>query len=94
MIELSEQNYRSNLLQIRICSIEKGLEIVDSIKFIRVMSKRYNAYIMDQHMPIMGEIDGSVSFATDREEKELSNVKGFFCHQHNVFTLLLREQNV
>lgn len=91
---MSDQSFRSSLLQARICSIERGLEIVDSIKFIRVKSKGYNAYIMDQHMPVMGEIDGDVSFATERDEKELKKIRGFFCHQHNVFTLLISEHSV
>lgn len=88
----NEDYLRRKLLQIRISSIEKGLEIVDSVKFIRVKSKKYSIFIMDQHMPIIGEIDGNISYVTNNDEKEIENIKGFFCHRQNIFSLLINEK--
>ena len=82
---------RNPLLEMRISSIAKGLVVINRIKLISLKTKNCNIHIMDQHMPILGEIDGTLSYVTDKEEHELENIKGFFCHRQNVFSLLLRD---
>lgn len=76
----------------RVIDEEKGLRLITGVSVVRVRSKGYNLLIMEDYLPALGKVDGSVSFLTWDEEYHLEGVKGFYKHQHNEFTLLLEKQ--
>lgn len=78
-------------MEVRVSSFENGLQVYQNIKLIRVKSKTYNLLIMEDYMPIIAELNGSVTIVGKKQEIVLENIRGFFCHRHNVFSLLLKE---
>jgi hypothetical protein len=78
-------------IEVRVSSFENGLQVYHDINMIRVKSKTYNLLIMEDYAPIIAEIDGSITFLGRKEEIVLEDIRGFFCHRHNVFSLLLKE---
>ena len=61
----------NNGIKVRIFDLEHGLVEYENVKFIRIVSKDYNLLIMEDYMPIIGEIDGSVSI--NGEEVDLTD---------------------
>ncbi|HHZ17539.1 MAG TPA: hypothetical protein PLJ33_02895 [Peptococcaceae bacterium] len=80
-------------MEVRISSFEKGLEVYQNVLFIRVTSEKYNLLIMEDYMPIIGKVEGSVTFLAEDQEHTLENIEGFFYHKHNVFSLLIKESS-
>lgn len=76
-------------ITVRICGRENGLEVYEGVHFVRVKSKRYNLLIMADYMPVIGEIEGSVFFRTEKEEYSREHLKGYFMHKKNQFSLML-----
>lgn len=76
----------------RVIDEENGLRLITGVYVVRIHSRGYNLLIMEDYMPTLGKIDGSVTFLTNEEEYHLEGVKGFYKHQHNEFTLLLEKR--
>lgn len=79
-------------MEVRISSFENGLEVYQNVYLIRVKSAKYNLLIMEDYLPVIGKIEGSVSFVGEEKEHAIENIQGFFCHKHNVFSLLIEER--
>ena len=63
---------------------------MENVRIIRIKDRKYNLLIMKDYWPIIGEIDGSISFeGTDK--KDYPHIKGFYALSHNVFHLIIRE---
>ena len=78
-------------LKAQVSSFEKGLEEIDDICIIRINNKKNNLMIMEDYLPIIGKINGNLSFIRKEDHISYENVRGFFVHEHNVFSLLLRK---
>lgn len=87
-----ELSQKEGKISVRICGRENGLEVYDNVKFVRVISKRYNLLIMADYMPMIGELDGSVFFRTEETEYKRENLKGYFMHKNNEFSLMLEKE--
>ena len=48
-----------NLL-VKILKIENEPLIIENVRFVRILSKKYNLLIMRDYLPIIGELDGSI----------------------------------
>jgi len=79
-------------IHVRICGRENGLEEYEKVSFVRVISKQYNLLIMADYLPIIGEVEGSVFFRTAEEEYRRENIKGYFMHKNNEFSLMLKQE--
>lgn len=78
------------VMEAEICSVENGLETYQEVSFIRIKSRRYTLLIMKEYMPVIGEIEGDVTISCSAGEIEKKGVCGFFKHQHNHFSLMLK----
>lgn len=87
--ELSREEGR---IQVRICGRERGLEIYEKVKFVRVVSRRYNLLIMADYLPVIGELDGFVFFRDGEREYKREGLKGYFMHKKNQFSLMLESE--
>ena len=83
----------NNGLKVRIFDLEKGLIEYENIKIIRIVSKNYNLLIMQDYLPILGEIDGSVDIKNEEIELNYKNIKAFYMNSNNVFNLMIKEGN-
>jgi hypothetical protein len=81
----------SGRIQAQVSSFRDGLQVYNNISIVRVLSRDTNLLIMEDYMPIIGEIDGTVDFIGKEFVQTLEGVRGFFCHDHNVFFLLLKD---
>lgn len=75
----------------RVISMEEGLREFLNVRMIYVKSREYNLLIMEDYMPVIGEIDGSVTIVTEEQEYKSGAIKGFFSHQKNLFSLMISE---
>ncbi|MDR1088818.1 MAG: hypothetical protein LBL23_06080 [Coriobacteriales bacterium] len=90
--QLDEYSSRSSgRIQAQVSSFRDGLQVYSNISIVRVRSRDTNLLIMEDYMPIIGEIDGEVDFIGKEFVHTLEGVRGFFCHDHNVFFLLLKD---
>ncbi|MDR0853751.1 MAG: hypothetical protein LBN34_05225 [Clostridiales Family XIII bacterium] len=81
----------SGRVQAQISSFKNGLQTFEELNIIRVRGKKARLMIMEDYMPVIGEVDGDIDFIGRTSYHTISNAKGFFCHEHNVFFLLLKE---
>lgn len=80
-------------IKVRIFDLEKGLIEYENIKIIRIISKNYNLLIMQDYLPILGEIEGSVDIKNEEVELNYKNIKAFYMNSNNVFNLMIKEGN-
>lgn len=80
-------------IKVRIFDLEKGLIEYENIKIIRIISKHYNLLIMQDYLPILGEIEGSVDIKNEEVELNYKNIKAFYMNSNNVFNLMIKEGN-
>jgi hypothetical protein len=80
-------------IQVRVFSLKNGLQVYDKALMIHVRSKKNSLLIMEDYLPIIGMVDGSIVISWADDEMTLSGIKGFYCHEHNSFFLLLKESS-
>lgn len=81
----------SGRIQAQISSFKEGLQTFEELNIVRVRGKKARLLIMEDYAPVIGEVDGDIDLIGRETFQTLKNVKGFFCHEHNVFFLLLKE---
>ena len=77
---------------VKIYSLLNGLSVLENVKVIRIKSKDYNLLIMKDYVPIIGEIEGDFEVETDKETKELANIRCYYVCQNNVFEIILKDE--
>ena len=65
----------------------------EHIKVIRIVSKDYNLLIMQDYLPIIGEIEGSIDIKNEEIELNYKDIKAFYMNSNNVFNLMIKEGN-
>jgi hypothetical protein len=77
-------------IQVQVSSFQDGLQLFDGVNIVRIRGKESRLLIMEDYLPVIGGVDGDVDIIGRGFAHTLKNVKGFFCHEHNVFFLLLK----
>ena len=83
----------NNGIKVRIFDLKKGLIEYEHIKIIRIISKDYNLLVMQDYLPILGEIEGSVDIKNEDIEINYKDIKAFYMNSNNVFNLMIKEGN-
>lgn len=78
-----------NLL-VKVLDVKKEIQTYDKIKYVRILSKKYNLLIMRDYLPIIGEIEGSIEIEGENFIK-IENIKGYYMNKNNVFNLIIKE---
>ncbi len=91
-VAIEKERLRTGKILVRICGKDHGLEEYEKVCFVRVTSKRYNLLIMADYLPIIGELEGDVFFRTAEKEYQRENLKGYFMHKNNEFSLMLKSE--
>ena len=78
-------------ITVQLLNIDGDVTTYDDVKFITIVSKKYNLIIMKDYLPIIGEIDGTVEIGRENENVQLGELRGYFMHKHNKFNLFYRE---
>lgn len=77
-----------NLL-VKILKIENEPLIIENVRFVRILSKKYNLLIMRDYLPIIGELDGSIEIV-GIETVKYENIKGYYINRDNEFSLIIK----
>lgn len=85
-LELSESNYK---IKAQIVNRNVGLTEYEDIRMIRIKSVDHNLLIMEDYMPVIGEVTGLVEFVFKDKSVPYENVHGFYMHKQNEFSLLI-----
>lgn len=77
-------------IKANIISVRDGYTHLENILMIRIKSRTYNLLIMDDYVPLIGEIDGNVDFqGKDGVHHEYNNVHGYYRHCKNEFSFMM-----
>lgn len=77
--------------KVRIFDLDKGLTEYEHIKAVRMISKEYNLLIMEDYLPIIGEIEGSIDIKGEDVDLSFPKIKAFYMNSNNVFNLMVKE---
>ena len=77
--------------KVRIFDLDKGLTEYEHVKAVRMISKDYNLLIMEDYLPIIGEIDGSIDIKGDDLDIKFPKIKALYMNSNNVFNLMIKE---
>lgn len=80
-------------IKVRIFDLKKGLVEYEHIKVIRIVSKNYNLLIMQDYLPILGEIEGSIDIKSEDIDISFKDIKAFYMNSNDVFNLMIKEGN-
>lgn len=75
----------------KIFSLQKGFSSYENVKAIKIISKQYNLMIMEDYLPVIGEVEGTVIVMVGDDTIEYKNINGYYKHAHNEFELLIKE---
>lgn len=89
---MENQNPSRGSITARVIDYTSGMKVIQNIKGVRIHDKDYVLLIMDDYVPTLGKIDGKIVFLTMDDEIVYDNVKGFYKHQYNEFTVLIEEK--
>ncbi len=79
-------------MKVKILNIQKGLTTYDNVSMIKVKSKKYNLSIMEDYLPVIGEVDGDVEIIALDNFVKLTNIIGYYMLKHNEFKLFIKEE--
>ena len=71
-------------MKVKILNIQKGLKTYENVSIIKIKSKKYNLSIMEDYLPVIGEIDGDVEIISIDNFVKLTNIIGYYMLKHNV----------
>ncbi len=77
--------------KVRIFDLDKGLTEYEHIKIVRIISKDYNLLIMQDYLPIIGNIEGSLDIKGDDIDIKFPKIRAFYMNSNNVFNLMIKE---
>lgn len=66
-----------------------GVQLFDNIRLVRLKSSSHNLLIMEDYMPIIGEVAGFVEFVFNEKTVKFDQIHGFYMHKGNKFSLLI-----
>lgn len=76
----------------KIFSIVKGYKAYENCDAIKIKSNGYNLLIMEDYLPVIGQIDGNITFVLGDNEQTLQDINGYYRHAHNEFELLIKSE--
>lgn len=77
--------------KVRIFDLITGLTEYEHVKIVRIVSKDYNLLIMQDYLPIIGEVEGSIDIKGDNVDLSYSKISAFYMNSGNVFNLMIKE---
>lgn len=88
---MSEKTEKLDNIVVQLLNINGGVTEYKDVKFIKIISKKYNLIIMRDYLPIIGEVQGEIEIGTENDTINMKKVRGYFMHKHNRFNLFYSE---
>lgn len=77
--------------KVRIFDLDKGLTEYEHVKIVRIVSKDYNLLIMEDYLPIIGDVEGSIDIKGEDIDIKFPKIRAFYMNSKNVFNLMIKE---
>lgn len=90
--KVNENTNQVAKMKVKILNIRKGLKVYNNVSMIKVKSKKYNLSIMEDYLPVIGEVDGDVEIIALDNFVKLTNIIGYYMLKHNEFKLFIKEE--
>ena len=87
----NEQVVNGEGFKVRVFDLEKGLTEYEHIKIVRIVSKDYNLLIMQDYLPIIGDLEGSVDIKGEDIDISFPKIRAFYMNSNNVFNRMIKE---
>ena len=85
-----KNNYKTKYkISAEVVDRESGTQSYKNIRMIRVVSTNHNLLIMEDYMPVIGEVTGRVELVMDDKIVSFNPIHGFYMHKKNQFSLLI-----
>ena len=79
-------------IKVRVFDLDNGLTEYEHIQYVRIVCPDYNLLIMQDYLPIIGEIDGNVDIRGNDIDISFKDIKAFYMNSKNVFNLMIKER--
>ena len=79
-------------INVKILNIKNGLTEYNNVKIIKVKSEKYSIVIMEDYLPVIGEVEGDVEIITEDNIVKFKDIVGYYMHKHNQFKLFIKEE--
>ena len=83
--------HKSNDIKVIVLDSGVDIEEIENVRIVRIKSDNYNLLIFKDYMPLIGEIDGSITIEGE-VTKKYENIKGFYSISRNIFHLIISEK--
>ncbi len=80
-----------NKIKVKLFTVSDGLVEYNNVKLIRIKSDKYNLLIMEDYLPLIGDINGSITIEMNDNVISLDNIIGYYMHKNNVFELIIKD---
>lgn len=84
---------KKSKISAKVISLSDGYVFFEDIKAITIKSSKYNIMIMEDYLPVIGEVIGDVTLVGKKYKKEFLKIKGYYVHKNNEFELLIKGNN-
>lgn len=91
--KIAEQPQRVGKIKARVIDEQYGLQELEGVLAVRIIGKDNVLLILEDYASTLGRVDGAVMFLHPKGEVAMNNIRGFYKHQHNEFTLLIEEDS-
>ena len=92
MAERTERETPTKNIQVLISYYKHGHRVFDDVQMVRIVSKDYTLLVMNDYMPSVGLVEGSVDIIQNENIQTLKNIHAYYLNRKNVFTLLVDSQ--
>ena len=76
-------------ISVEVVDRKTGVQYFDNVRLVRLKSRDHNLLIMEDYMPVIGEVTGFVELVFENKTVEFNSIHGFYMHKQNKFSLLI-----
>ena len=84
--EFSQAGYK---ITAKVVDRDQGMRVYENIRMVRVVSHDHTLLIMEDFMPVIGEVTKSVELVFENNTVAFEPIEGFYMHRQNEFYLLI-----
>ena len=77
------------IVLVKIFTLKDGLEVVENVSAVRLISNDYNLLILKDYVAIIGKVEGTIEIESEGGTKKLDNTIAYYVSHNNVFNLMI-----
>ncbi|MGL4588835.1 MAG: hypothetical protein ACRCUP_01175 [Mycoplasmatales bacterium] len=80
-------------MKAKVYSFNHSFEAFDNVLMVKVNHTNYSLIIMEDYLPLIGEVVGEVTIVYEDSERKYDNIIGYYKVTNNVFEMVLDDIN-